>query len=82
MRDPWKIAALVLGAVLYWQMDRCRRAEARAARPAAGTQGMVDLDPVFDHLEGAMEELAAAGGLRRSSTPVHCAERPALRVLP
>lgn len=80
MRDPWRLAALALGASLAWQFHRAQRAEAALAR--CKDAGQVDLDPVLDHIEGALGELALAGGVRLTSTSAHCSDRPALRVLP
>lgn len=80
LRDPWRIAALALGAMVWWQWQRCRHEHRRATSVPAG--GVVNLDPVLDHLECALDELAVAGGVRQTCSPDHCLDRPALRVLP
>lgn len=80
MRDPWRIAALALGAMLYFQVQRCRRAEAKLSRLIDA--GLVDFDDVLENLQAALNGIAVAGGVRRIETPDRSEARPALRVLP
>lgn len=68
MRDPWRLAALALGASLAWQYHRAQRAEAKVTQLEA--TGAVDLEPLLVVAEGMVDALVEAGGLRPSRSEV------------